>query len=290
MKAPTVAATLLAVVPLAASAQEPAPAAATPAVTFIKAARLFDGKSMVANGAVLVEGTTIKAVGSGLPAPKGATVIDLGNATLLPGFIDAHVHLTGELGDNWYEATLNDLRRTVAEQAIRSTEYARKTLMAGFTTVRNVGASDYIDVGLRNAIDAGVVPGPRMLVAGYALGARGGHCDNTGFPYNFFGHETGIAEGIASGPDQFRDAVRMQLKYGADLIKVCATGGVLSLTDAVDAPSSPRPRWTPSWTRPTVWARGRRPTPTAPRGPRWPSARGSTPSSTGPSSTTRPSG
>jgi imidazolonepropionase-like amidohydrolase len=232
MRLRTLAAGILALAPLASSAQE------APKVTVLKAARLFDGKSLgtVANGVVIVEGTKIKAVGAGLPTPSGATVVDLGDATLLPGFIDAHVHLTGELGDNWYEATLNDLRRTVAEQAIRSTEYARKTLMAGFTTVRNVGASDYVDVGLRNAVNAGVVPGPRMLVAGYALGARGGHCDNTGFPYNFFGHETGIAEGIASGPDQFRDAVRIQLKYGADVIKVCATGGVLSLADSVDAP------------------------------------------------------
>jgi imidazolonepropionase-like amidohydrolase len=222
----------LAVLPLSLSAQE------APKVTVLKAAHLFDGKgsSVVDNAVVVVEGTKIKAVGSGLPTPTGATVVDLGDATLLPGFIDAHVHLTGELGDNWYETTINDLRRTVAEQAIRSAVYARKTLMAGFTTVRNVGASDYVDVGLRNAIHSGVVPGPRMLVAGYALGARGGHCDNTGFPYNFFGHETGIAEGIASGPDQFRDAVRIQLKYGADLIKVCATGGVLSLADSVDAP------------------------------------------------------
>jgi imidazolonepropionase-like amidohydrolase len=235
MKLRTAAVALLSVVPLTLSAEE-APKAAAARLTVIRATRLFDGRTMVQNGAVVVEGTQIKAVGSGLATPAGATVVDLGDATLLPGFIDAHVHLTGELGDNWYETTLNDLRRTVAEQAIRSTEYARRTLMAGFTTVRNVGASDYIDVGLRNAIDSGVVPGPRMLVAGYALGARGGHCDNTGFPYNFFGHETGIAEGIASGPDQFRDAVRIQLKYGADLIKVCATGGVLSLSDSVDAP------------------------------------------------------
>ncbi len=236
MKLRTAAVALLSVVPLTLSAEEAPKAMAAASLTVIRAARLFDGKTMVQNGAVVVEGTQIKAVGSGLATPPGATVVDLGDATLLPGFIDAHVHLTGELGDNWYETTLNDLRRTVAEQAIRSTEYARRTLMAGFTTVRNVGASDYIDVGLRNAIDSGVVPGPRMLVAGYALGARGGHCDNTGFPYNLFGHETGIAEGIASGPDQFRDAVRIQLKYGADLIKVCATGGVLSLGDSVDAP------------------------------------------------------
>jgi imidazolonepropionase-like amidohydrolase len=208
-----------------------------PRITVLKAARLFDGKSgtLITPGVVVVEGTKIKAVGSRLP-DAGSETVDLGDATLLPGFIDAHVHLSGELGDNWYQATLDDMRRTVAEQSIRATEYARKTLLAGFTTVRNLGASDYIDIGLRNAIAAGVVTGPRMLVSAYPLGARGGHCDLTGFPYNFFGREPGIAEGIASGPDQFRDAVRMQLKYGADLIKVCATGGVLSLADSVDTP------------------------------------------------------
>ncbi|HEY7515167.1 MAG TPA: amidohydrolase family protein, partial [Vicinamibacteria bacterium] len=97
-------------------------------------------------------------------------------------------------------------------------------------------ARDFVDVGLRNAIDAGVVPGPRLLVSANALGARGGHCDQGGYPYMLFGKESGIAEGIASGPDGFRDAVRFQLKYGANVIKVCATGGVLSLGDAVDTP------------------------------------------------------
>jgi len=168
--------------------------------------------------------------------PAGASVIDLGDATLLPGFIDAHVHLTGESGDNWYADAVNGLRRGVPEQAIRATEYARKTLLAGFTSARNVGAGDWIDVGLRNAIDAGVVPGPRLLTAAHSLGARGGHCDNGGFPYMLFGKEPGISDGIAVGPEQFRDAVRIQHKYGASVIKVCATGGVLSLGDAVDAP------------------------------------------------------
>jgi imidazolonepropionase-like amidohydrolase len=223
---------LLLVGPALASAQ------AKPEVTVLKAARIFDGTSdaVKPNGVVVIQGGKIQAAGSGLAVPAGASVVDLGDSTLLPGFIDAHVHLTGESGDNWYEDTVNGMRQTVAEQAIRSTDYARKTLMAGFTTVRNVGASDYIDIGLRNSINAGIVPGPRTLVAGYSLGARGGHCDTTGFPYNFFGSESGIAQGIASGADQFRDAVRIQLKYGADLIKVCATGGVLSLADAVDTP------------------------------------------------------
>ncbi len=213
-------------------------AQAKPEITVLKAARIFDGTAdaLRANGVVVIQAGKIQAAGSGLAVPAGATVIDLGDSTLLPGFIDAHVHLTGESGDNWYEDTLSGMRQSVAEQAIRSTDYARKTLLAGFTTVRNVGASDYVDIGLRNAINAGVVPGPRMLVAGYSLGARGGHCDNTGFPYNFFGSKSGIAQGIASGADQFRDAVRIQLKYGANLIKVCATGGVLSLADTVDTP------------------------------------------------------
>jgi len=218
----------------AASAQTP-PA---PEVTVLKAARLFDGKgdSATRDGVVIVEGGKIKAVGAGLAAPAGATVIDLGDATLLPGFIDAHTHLTGEGSANWYEETVNDLRRTVGEKAIRSTVFALRTLQAGFTTVRDVGSSDYLDVALRNSINAGLVPGPRMLVAVHALGARGGHCDTTGFPYMLFGKETGVDEGIASGAAGFRDAVRMQIKYGADVIKTCATGGVLSLTDDVDTP------------------------------------------------------
>jgi len=215
-------------------AEPPAPAG----VIVIKAARLFDGRgdTAVRDGVVIVEGGTIKAAGSGLAAPPGARVIDLGDATLLPGFIDAHVHLTGESSDNWLSDTVGGLRRSVPEEAIRATEFARRTLMAGFTTVRNVGADDFVDVALRNAIRAGTVPGPRMLVAVHALGARGGHCDNTGYPYRLFGPEPGIAEGIAAGPDAFRDAVRFQVKYGADVIKVCATGGVLSLADEVDTP------------------------------------------------------
>jgi imidazolonepropionase-like amidohydrolase len=216
------------------SAQQPA----KPAAVAIRAARMFDGRSgtTTADAVVIVEGTKITAAGSRLAIPPGSSIIDLGNATLLPGFIDAHTHLSDESSDDWNADTVAGLRRTVPEATLRASQFAQRTLQAGFTTVRDVGSNDYIDVGLRNAIRAGVIPGPRMLVAVHALGARGGHCDNTGFPYQQFGPEPGIAQGIAAGADQFRDAVRFQVKYGADVIKVCATGGVLSLADAVDTP------------------------------------------------------
>jgi imidazolonepropionase-like amidohydrolase len=215
---------------------QPAPPPAT--VTAIRAARLFDGKAdtTIANAVVVVEGQRIAAAGARVTIPAGANVIDLGDATILPGFIDAHTHVTDESSNDYYTDAVAGLRRTVPEATLRAAEFARRTLMAGFTTVRDVGAADYIDVGLRNAINAGTAVGPRMLVAVHALGARGGHCDNNGFPYQRFGPEPGIANGIASGPDQFRDAVRFQIKYGADVIKVCATGGVLSLGDDVGAP------------------------------------------------------
>lgn len=213
--------------------------AETPAgVVVLRAARLFDGKgeTTLTNAVVIVEGTKIKAVGAGLAVPSGAKVVDLGDVTLAPGFVDAHTHLSGEAGNNWHKDVLDDLRRVVPEKAIWAAELARRTLMAGVTTVRDVGSSDFIDVGLRNAIASGATPGPRMLVAAHGLGARGGHCDESGFPYMLFGRESGLADGVASGADGFRDAVRMQVKYGADVIKTCATGGVLSLADEVDTP------------------------------------------------------
>lgn len=217
---------------------EPTPAPTPPAVTVLKAARLFDGRSDVAqtNGVVVVEGGRIVAAGPGIPAPAGATVIDLGDATLLPGFIDSHTHLTGEAGDNYVQDFFRDLRRPVTEQALYGAMYARRTLEAGFTTVRDVGSEKDLDVGLRNAIAAGIAPGPRMLVARYAIGSTGGHCDLTGFPPETFGREPGVGRGIVSGADEAREAVRLDVKYGADVIKMCASGGVLSLGDDVAAP------------------------------------------------------
>src|SRR5262249_2401158 len=150
--------------------------------------------------------------------PPGATVVDLKDATLLPGFIDAHTHLTSEGGGNYLQGFFDGLRRTVAESAYLAQTYSQKTLDAGFTTVRNVGASDDIDVGLRNAIAKGWVAGPRMLVSRYPLGAIGGHCDQTGFPEGTFGPENGPDKGKLVGVDQARQAVRLQVKYGADVI------------------------------------------------------------------------
>jgi imidazolonepropionase-like amidohydrolase len=203
----------------------------------LRAARLFDGKSnsVVQPGIVVVSGNKIQSVGGEVPA--GATVLDLGDATLLPGFIDAHTHLTMDFNPDYNGARLDSLSRTIPEQAIRSTANARVTLMAGFTTVRDVGSSDFLDIGLRNAINRGVVPGPRMLVAVHAIGGTGGHCDEgDGFRFGLLNHESGPEDGVINSPDQARFAVRFNVKYGADVIKSCPTGGVLSPTDAVDAP------------------------------------------------------
>jgi imidazolonepropionase-like amidohydrolase len=203
----------------------------------LKAARLFDGNSdtLITNAMVIVEGKAIKAAGADLSVPEGSMVIDLGDATLCPGFIDAHTHLTHERTADFNQGFVDGMRREVAEEAILSTVYARRTVEAGFTTVRDVGSGDLLDVGLRNSIAKGIVPGPRMLVCVHALGAIGGHADRNGLRHDLFPQHN-ESEGIASGPDQFRAAVRYQVKRGADVIKFCASGGVLSLADEVDTP------------------------------------------------------
>jgi imidazolonepropionase-like amidohydrolase len=219
--------------PLAARAQQPAGKSYV-----LKAARMFDGKgsAITTPGEVVVTDGRIVGVGATATVPAGAEVIDLGDATLLPGFIDAHTHLTMMYREDYTKAMLDDLQESVPEKAIDGIANARITLMAGFTTVRDVGSSDFLDVGLRNSINKGNVPGPRMLICVHAIGATGGHCDETGFRSGVFGKETGPEEGVVNGADQARYAVRLAHKYGATIIKTCATGGVLSLADSVDTP------------------------------------------------------
>jgi len=203
----------------------------------LRAARLFDGREMRTPGIVVVSGKTIAAVGSATPIPAGAQVIDLGDATLSPGFIDAHTHLSGMYNADYRRGLLDSLQQSIPEQTLLATDNLKKTLMAGVTTVRDVGSSDQMDVGLRNAAAAGVIPGPRMLVAVRAIGSTGGHCDDqNGFRPGLFGHESNPEQGVINTPDEGRRAVRLNIKYGADVIKICATGGVLSLTDEVDIP------------------------------------------------------
>jgi imidazolonepropionase-like amidohydrolase len=204
----------------------------------LKAARLFDGKSgsLVTPGVVAVTDGKIAASGTNPTIPAASEVLDLGDATLLPGFIDAHTHVTMMYTTDYKQAALNDLQKTIPEQTLDAIANAKVTLMAGFTTVRDVGSHSFIDVGLRNAIRNGKVPGPRMLVSVHAIGATGGHCDETGYRSGVFGKETGPEEGVANGADQVRYAVRLAHKYGADVIKTCASGGVLSLADDVDTP------------------------------------------------------
>jgi imidazolonepropionase-like amidohydrolase len=215
-----------------------APLAAAPKTTVVKAAHLFDGKSdqLVSPGVVVVQDGKIVAAGARVQEPAGAEVIDLGNATLLPGLMDAHTHMTNEATGDWKKDELDRFKKPIPQVAIEATSYARKTLMAGFTTVRDLGGEDLIDIGLRNAINAGAVPGPRMLVAVHAISARGGHCDGTAGYRPGLLKEPGPEDGVADGPDQVRAAVRFNTKHGADVIKVCASGGVLSLTDKVDSP------------------------------------------------------
>jgi imidazolonepropionase-like amidohydrolase len=198
----------------------------------IRAARLIDGRggAPLLNAVIIVDSTRITAVGARLPIPSGTRVIDLGNATVLPGLIDCHTHVTGGNPGDYYESLF---RRSPIDYAVASPTFARRTLEAGFTTVRDVGSGEFIDVALRRAIDSGLVVGPRMQVATLAIGSTGGHNDIVGFsPYIKFGQFSGLADGV----DEIRKLVRFEVKNGADVIKLVASAGVLSEEQSVGAP------------------------------------------------------
>jgi imidazolonepropionase-like amidohydrolase len=194
----------------------------------IHTGHLLDVKSgkMLDNVTVVIDGDKITSVsgGSGSQSDNqaGARVINLPNATLLPGLIDAHTHLTFDPNFGYQE-----LGVSIPKEALIGAKNARITLEAGFTTVRNVGASGYTDIALRDAINEGMVPGPRMMASGPALSITGGHCDQNLLPYEWHAKSDGAADGV----EGVQHKVREIIKYGADVIKVCATGGVLSKGD-----------------------------------------------------------
>ena len=221
---------------VAVAAQEAPGAPVAPARIAVHAARLLDvdGGRIVADPLVLVEGERIASVVAGGHAPDGVQVIELGDVTLLPGLIDVHVHLANDptMGTGNYYKDMFTLGPI--DYAVVAPTLAKRTLDAGFTTVRNLGSGDYIDVALRNAIDRGGIEGPRIIAATWALGATGGHADDTTglAPGVSFGGESGVVDGV----DAVRAKVREDVKHGADVIKFMASAGVLSNEASVGAP------------------------------------------------------
>jgi imidazolonepropionase-like amidohydrolase len=206
--------------------------AADPAVVYVKAGKLLDVRTgkILANQAILIRGDRIDQIGpaASLAAPAGAKIIDLSNSTVLPGLIDAHAHLTADHRIQGYAG----LGISVPRETLYGVLNARKTIEAGFTTVRNVAASGYSDIALRDAINEGEILGPRMRASGPPLGITGGHCDENILPSEFHYKSPGVAD----GPWEARTRVREVVKYGADIIKVCASGGVLSKGDQPGTP------------------------------------------------------
>jgi imidazolonepropionase-like amidohydrolase len=206
-------------------------ASAQPAPVVIKAGHFVNvlQGEVLKSVVIVIEGQRIKAVGPDVAIPAGASVTDLSDAWVLPGLIDCHTHITFQKGD-YYEDLF---RKSPIDEAVYAHVYARNTLNAGFTTCRNVGAHELIDVALKKVIDAGKVPGPRLFVSRQTLSATGGHGDINGFsPYLHFSNANGVVDGV----DEIRKKIRSNIKYGADLIKFTATAGVLSEEESVGAP------------------------------------------------------
>ena len=207
-----------------------AAAAQPPSLIVLRAARWLDVSvgQIRTPAVVVVQDGKIASVGG--DAPAGAQTIDLGDVTLVPGLIDAHTHLTGDIEGEWVTRSVRELP---ADAALRGARNARRTLEAGFTTVRDVGGGGFADVALMKGIDAGMVPGPRMIPSAHALSITGGHCDETGWAPGIL--EGGPEQGIVDGAAAALRAVRYQAKHGAKVIKICATAGVLSFDATVGA-------------------------------------------------------
>jgi len=199
--------------------------------TALKASRMLDVETgkIISPALVVVEKNRIQSVGGN--APAGAKVIDLGDVTLLPGFMDMHTHLSLQISANMQ---LKRVTESVADNAIQATLYARKTLLAGFTTVRNLGAGNFVDISLANASRKGLIASPRIIPSAHALSITGGHGDAGGFAPGVV-KQTGIESGVADGVAEVVKAVRYQIKHGAKVIKISATAGVLSFEESVGA-------------------------------------------------------
>ncbi len=204
---------------------------ATAQNTVLKAARMLDVSSGEVTGPVtiLVLGDRIEAINP-RSVPRDARTVDLGDVTLLPGLMDMHTHLDGDLEGEWVHRSVTE---TAVEAGLRGARNARRTLLAGFTTVRNVGSRGFTGVALKKAINQGFIQGPHIFPAGHSLGITGGHCDLTGYAPGI--KESDYRQGVADGEDEVIKAVRYQIKHGAMLIKVCATAGVLSFEGPVGA-------------------------------------------------------